>query len=89
MNRQQRSELRGRAHKLAPGAAVGDEGLTDAFIAYVESALATQDLLKVRFPTADRKLRKDQQRILAESTGAEIVLAIGKAATYFRALPDL
>ncbi|MCP4868192.1 MAG: YhbY family RNA-binding protein [Proteobacteria bacterium] len=89
MNRQQRSELRGRAHKLPPGAAVGDEGMTDAFVAYVESAFATQDLIKVRFPTADRKLRKEQQRALAESTGSEIVLAIGKAATFFRALPDL
>jgi len=89
VNRQQRSDLRGRAHKLHHQVAIGDEGVTEALLAHFEAALSTQELIKVRFPTTDRALRKEQQRLLAEHTGSEIVLAIGKAATYFRELPDL
>jgi RNA-binding protein len=88
MDRTTRARLRGQAHRLKPLVAIGDEGLTDAVITHFATALQSKELVKVRFPTNDRPLRKEQQQRLAEATRSEIVLAVGKTATYYRESED-
>lgn len=52
----QRKYLRGLAHHLRPVAQVGQSGVTDAFLANLDGALASHELVKVKF--ADWKDRK-------------------------------
>ena len=44
----QKKELRGRAHKLKPVVLLGKEGMTDAIVSAVDSALTTHELIKVK-----------------------------------------
>ena len=52
-----RSELRAKAHRLAPVVMIGDKGLSDSVIAEVDRALKAHELVKVKAATDDREAR--------------------------------
>lgn len=79
--------LRARAHDLAPTLTVGEAGVTDGVLDELDRMLAAQELIKVRFASADREVRKEALRQLVDGGEAKVVLAIGKVATYWRPGP--
>lgn len=84
----QRADLKARAHHLEPLARVGRAGLTDAFIADVDRALAHHELVKVRIDTDDRAERDEAAAILAARTASARVQQVGKILVLWRPKPD-
>lgn len=76
-------ELKARAQKLKPVIHIGHEGITDALVAALDTALADHGLVKVRF-TALRDARKQLAADLASKAGARIVLQVGHTVSLYR-----
>ena len=83
-----RSELRAKAHRLAPVVMIGDKGLSDAVLAEVDRALKAHELIKVKAATDDRDTRVAWMAELCERLGATSVQLIGKILVIWRDNPD-
>jgi RNA-binding protein len=84
----QRRHLRALGHGLTPVTQLGKEGLSEAFVAAVDRALADHELIKVRvLDTAalDRHEAADQ---LAAATGSEVAQVLGNTLLLYRRRPD-
>lgn len=88
LNSRQRSELKARAHHLKPVVRVGQAGLSDAFVAEVDRALADHELIKVRIDTDDREARNAAADELATRTASEQVQRVGKILVLWRPKPE-
>lgn len=79
-------ELKARGQLMKPMLKVGHDGLTPAFIAALDSALAHHELVKVKFSDL-----KDQKKTLApqlaEQTRSELIMRVGNVAVIYRAKP--
>ena len=83
LNSSQRRYLSRLAHDLDPVVMVGKHGFTDQVVAAVDQALASHELIKVRFVDykADRVNISEQ---LAAHSLAVIVRVIGNVAVLYR-----
>ena len=82
-----RKYLRGLAHDLNPIAHVGKAGVTDGIVQSVNEALATRELVKVRF--LELKEQKEALSLeIAERTRSERVGLIGHVAILYRQHPE-
>jgi RNA-binding protein len=79
----QRTYLRGLAHHQRPAVQVGREGLTDAVLAAIETALVANELIKVRLP-GERQRRKQLAAEIDARLGSECVGLIGGIAIVYR-----
>ena len=76
-------ELKGRAQRLDPILKMGKQGLSPTFIKSVDEALATRELIKVKFV----EFKEERKRLgteLAEKTGSTLVTVVGHVAVLFR-----
>lgn len=87
LSRDERLELRARAHGLDPVVLLGHQGLTEAVMKEIDRALAAHELIKVRVPGDDRDEREAIHQAVAEALGAAKVQAIGKLLVLFRPRP--
>ena len=76
-------ELKGRAQRLEPILKMGKQGLSPTFIKSVDEALATRELIKVKF-VEFKEQRKQLGAELAEKTGSTLVTVVGHVAVLFR-----
>ena len=87
----QRKQLRALAHGLAPVCYVGKNGLTDALLDSVRTALADHELIKVKFINGRARAKEERKewsaRIAAE-TDSNLVGLIGNIAILYREQPD-
>jgi RNA-binding protein len=84
----QRRHLRGLGHSLAPVAQLGKDGLSDAFVAAVDQALADHELIKVRvLDTADLE-RHEAADTLAARTRSEVAQVLGNTFLLYRPHPE-
>ena len=83
-----RSELRAKAHGLAPVVMIGDRGLSDSVVAEVDRALKAHELIKVKAATDDREARAAWMAELCERLGAQSVQVIGKMLVIWRENPE-
>ena len=83
----QRAFLRSRAQQLDPVVYVGKEGLTDGVAKALDDALASHELVKVRFQSAKDEI-DGISRSLAERTSSTLVAITGFTAVFFRQDPD-
>lgn len=78
--------LKARAQRLEPCVKLGRQGLSDAFIAALDEALARHELVKVKFDEF-----KAQKKVLApemaERTGSHLIQRVGNVAVLFRPRP--
>ena len=79
----QKRYLRSFAHDLKPVILVGQKGITEALLAELDGALAHHELVKVKLGGDDRDERTQSIDIILGHSGAELVQAIGKTATFF------
>ena len=84
----QRAELRAQAHHLSVGVHIGHQGVTDALRANLEDAFKNKELVKVQFSKNAAMTPKTAANDLAALVGADVVQAIGRTATLFRAKPE-
>ena len=83
-----RSELRARAHGLAPVVIIGDKGLSPSVLAEIDRALTAHELIKVRAATDDRAARVAWMAQLCAELQALPVQSIGKILVLWRENPD-
>ena len=76
-------ELKARAQKLEPVLKVGHGGVTPAFLASLDAALNTHELVKIRF-TDFKEEKKTLAPLIAERTGSELIARVGNVAVFFR-----
>jgi len=76
-------DLKSAAQRLKPLLWIGKSGATPAFLAALDQALGTHELVKVKFEAF-----KDQKKLLApdlaERTRSRLVLRVGNVAVYYR-----
>ena len=88
LSSKQRAELRAQAHHLSVTVHVGHQGMTDALKKTLEDAFANRELVKIQFSKNAAVTPKQAANDLAALAGAEVVQAIGRTATLFRAKPE-
>jgi RNA-binding protein len=79
----QRRQLRALAHGLRPVAELGRQGLSEAFVAELDRALASHELITVRL-RADRAERAQLLPELAERLSCTAVGMVGQVAILYR-----
>ena len=84
----QRAELRAEAHHLSVTVHIGHQGVTDALRKTLDEAFANRELVKVQFSKNAAVTPKTAANDLAAMVGADVVQAIGRTATLFRAKPE-
>jgi RNA-binding protein len=83
----QQRHLKRLAHHLKPIAQVGKNGITPAFKAEVDTAIAHHELIKVKFNDF-KEDRRELSAGLAKSLGAALVNVIGNTAILFKTAKD-
>ena len=82
-----RSHLRSLAHSLEATVTVGAEGLSDAVLKAVATALRDHELIKVRLGKSFEGDRKGSGRALAAGVGADLTQVIGRIVVLYRPRP--
>ena len=80
--------LRGLGHHLDPVIQIGKEGISDAVVAALESALRTHELVKVRVGTESPVDRKAAGPELAARAGATLAQILGRTVLLYRRHPN-
>jgi len=81
-------ELRGRGHGLKPVVSIGNAGLSKAVLREIELSLEHHELMKLKIGAAGREERCRIIEQVCDSTGAELVQAIGHIALVYRERRD-
>ena len=87
LNSLQRSYLKGMAHHLEPMIHIGKNGLTDGTIHAINTALAANELIKIKF----REFKNDKQELadkITTETLSHIVGIIGHTLIIFKQNPN-
>jgi RNA-binding protein len=78
--------LKARAQRLEPAVKLGHAGITEAFLKSMDEALATHELVKMKFSDF-----KEEKKMLApeiaDRTQSELITLVGNVAIFFRAKP--
>lgn len=83
----EKKELRGIGQRLKPHIHIGKQGLSDAVVAEIETALLKNGLIKIRFES-DRASIKAYCVEIPAKLGCEYIGGVGKTGIFFRDMPD-
>lgn len=83
-----RRALRAQGQTLPAVVQVGHHGVTPAVTQELLTALARDELIKVRVAESDRKRRQELFGQLAQDTEAALVGTVGRTALLYRPAPD-
>ena len=87
LNNKQISKLKSMGQLLEPVIRVGHAGLSDAFIASLNQALADHELVKVKFSDF-KEQKKELAPQMAERTHSHLVMRVGNVAVLYRPPSD-
>lgn len=76
LSKEEKKELKSKAHHIEPTVIYGKNGLTDAFIEQVNLSLKSHELIKIKF-IKSKEEKKAIFSSIAEKTASEIVSSIG------------
>ena len=79
-------DLKARAQRLKPMLKIGKEGLSAPLLRELDGMLSHQELVKVKFDEF-KEQKKQLTPVLAEKTGAQIVMKVGNVVVLFRRKP--
>ena len=83
-----RKRLKSAAQHLEPVVFLGKAGLTEDFVDSVAIALASRELIKLKF-TAFKDQRHKLAAAVAARTGSDLVTVVGHVAVLYRPKPTL
>jgi RNA-binding protein len=83
MTNAQKRELKARAQLLEPVVKLGHAGMSDAFLASLDTALSLHGLVKMKF-TDFKEQKHELVPQIAEKTGSTLVMQVGNVAVFFR-----
>ena len=81
----QRSFLRGRAHPLQPVVMIGKDGLSEALLQSLETALKHHELVKIKVPADDQESFRATVDEVLSAVDCEKIQTIGHLLVVFRA----
>ena len=81
-----RRRLKGKAQLLEPVLKVGHNGVSEAFLASVETELALHALIKIKFTDFKQEKHALAEQI-ATATGSALVQVVGHVAVFYRPKP--
>lgn len=85
----QRAYLRSLVHDLKPVLQVGAEGVSEGFLASLDEAFNTREVLKVRvLEGSDLTAREAADAIARERPEVEVVQTIGRVVGLYRPFPE-
>ena len=84
MNTKQRAFLSSMATKLKPFTQIGKEGLKDTTFQHIDSALAANELVKVKILDKETFPVRETSAEIAEKTNSEVVRIIGGTIVLYR-----
>lgn len=84
LTERQRKFLRRQAHALKPLLAVGDKGVTTAFMQELKATLEHHELLKLKVRAADRETRDAAITKICSDARAQLISRIGNIATLYK-----
>lgn len=87
MNSSQRNSLRKTAHGLKPIVMLGHNGVSSEFLAALEQAIESNELIKIKFQDF-KDDKKELSEKMANAVGAEVVSIIGNILTLYREAKD-
>jgi RNA-binding protein len=76
-------ELKAKAQLLQPAVKLGKAGVSDAFLAALDEALAHRELVKIKFDEFKEE-KKALAPLIAEKTRSRLILRVGNTAVYYR-----
>jgi len=79
--------LKARAQRLDAIVKLGHAGISEAFLKSMDEALATHELVKMKF-SARKEEKKTLAPEIADRTRSELVTLVGNVAVFFRAKPS-
>ena len=82
-----KKQLRAIGHRLKPVVTLGQKGITDSLLAEIDRALRDHELIKLRLAVDDRDARKELEKSVCDSSGAELIQSVGKIALILRRSP--
>ena len=88
MNSKTRARLRAMANTVEAILQVGKNGMGDALQKQVDDALTARELIKLTVLETAPETPKEMAAQLAEATGAEVVLVVGRKVTLYRKNPE-
>jgi RNA-binding protein len=80
----QMRHLRALGHRLPVAATLGKAGLSEGVAAKLKDLLGRQELIKVRLPAGDPKVRREMGEDLARAVGAEVAGAVGRTVLLYK-----
>ncbi|WP_269525755.1 YhbY family RNA-binding protein [Coraliomargarita parva] len=83
----EKKELRGLAQRLKPHVHIGQKGLSESVLKEIDTALAKNGLIKIRFE-GDRNIIKEYCQAIPEKLGCEYAGGVGKTGVFFREMPE-
>jgi len=89
LDKTQRRYLRSLAHQRKALVRIGQQGLSDAVLTEINTALDHHELLKIRIPADDREQRDALCTDRCAATGAELVQKPGTTVSRYRRKPGL
>jgi RNA-binding protein len=87
LSEKQKKHLRGLAHGLKPLSRLGAAGVTDAWLAELDTTLAHHELVKIKVASSSRTDRNAAIDTVAARTGASLIARIGNIAVLYRPCP--
>lgn len=87
MNSAQRNYLRKEAHSLKPVVMIGQNGLSETMIKACEQALASHELIKVKFQDF-KEAKRELADELSKRTSSDVVSIIGNILTLYHRSVD-
>lgn len=78
--------LKAASQLLKPILKLGKQGITPAFLAALDQALADHELLKIKFDEF-KDQRREVSRDLAAKTASQVILQVGHTLTLYRKRP--
>ena len=85
----ERKFLKGVAMRLKPAIHVGRQGLTPNLLAELDRLLKRDELVKIRFESADKNRRTEILSDLRETASTILIGSIGHTASVYRPNPEL
>ena len=89
LNSKQRAHLRSLAHELKPILQVGADGVSERFLASLDEAFNTRELLKVRvLEGSDLTAKEAARAIHSQRPDVEVIQTIGRVVGLYRPFPE-
>lgn len=85
----QKSALKSRGQRMSDDIHLGNDGLSDGFVAHLNALLLRKELVKLRFTELEGDARKEMASDLCEAVGAECVAVVGRTVLLYKANPEL